>query len=125
MTGTPSILVDLLAECSGHGIRLAPTDGGGLEIDAPQGALTPDLLARLKTHKGDLLGMLRPAPKVAPALIVATRDAPAKPMKPVCRCGSTTWLDVPIHGRQSVRRDCARCGRFIDFSMWYGRILDK
>lgn len=66
MTRTPSILADVLADCDAHGIRLALADGGGLAIDAPKDALTPNLLARLKEHKADLLVMLRPAPEVAP-----------------------------------------------------------
>jgi len=115
MTRTPSILANLLADCDAHGIRLALADGG-LTIDAPEDALTPDLLARLKDHKADLLVMLRPTPDLAPA--TPTCAAPARPAKAVCRCGSTTWRDVPIHGGQSVRRDCGRCGRFLDFSAW-------
>jgi hypothetical protein len=58
MTGTPSILADLLADCEAHGIRLAPAHGDGLDIDAPQDNLTPDLLARLKAHKAELLAIL-------------------------------------------------------------------
>jgi hypothetical protein len=120
MTGAPSLPADLLADCEAHGIRLAFAGDGGLAIDAPQAALTPDLLDRLKTHKADLLAMLRPAPEAAPALPAPTREAPAKPTKAVCRCGGTTWRDVPIHGGQSVRRDCGRCGRFMEFPVWYG-----
>src|SRR5262245_50020746 len=106
MTGTPSVLADLLAECEGCGIRLALLDGGGLEIDAPQGALTPDLLARLKAHKAAILARLRPE-----------REDESNPKRTpkkgaVCRCGATTWRDVPIHGGQSVRRECGSCGRF-------------
>ena len=66
MSGATSILADLLTDCHAHGIRLALADGGGLEIDAPPDALTPDLLDRLKAHKVELLEMLRPAPEVAP-----------------------------------------------------------
>ena len=55
MTGTPSTLADLLAECDTYGIRLIPVGDGSLTIDAPQDALTPDLLARLKAHKAELL----------------------------------------------------------------------
>lgn len=120
MIGTPLILADLLAECDAHGIRLALAGDGGLTIDAPQDALTPDLLARLKSHKADLLAMLRPAPEAAPSLPVLASVAPATPTKAVCRCGSTTWQDVPIHNSQSIRRDCGRCGRFIGFPIWYG-----
>ena len=58
MTRTPSLLADLLADCDAHGIRLALADGGGLEIDAPQDALTPDLLERLKVHKGKLVASI-------------------------------------------------------------------
>lgn len=39
----------------------------------------------------------------------------------VCKCGSTSWRDVPIHDGQSTRRDCGRCGRFLDFPIWYGK----
>jgi hypothetical protein len=67
MTGTAAVLADLLAECDAHGIRLALADGGGLEIDAPQNALTPKLLSRLKAHKADLLAMLRPTHEAAPS----------------------------------------------------------
>ena len=117
MTGTQPVLADLLAECDVHSIRLSVAEAGGLEIDAPQDALTPDLLARLKAHKEDVLAILRPVLEV-PA---STHDAPAKPPKAVCRCGLTTWRDVPIHGGQSVRRDCERCRRFLDFPVWYGK----
>lgn len=48
------------------------------------------------------------------------RDTP----KPMCRCGSTTWRDVPIHDGQSVRRDCSLCGRFLEFPVWYGKKND-
>lgn len=39
----------------------------------------------------------------------------------LCLCGSTAYRDVPIHDEQSIRRDCARCGRFLCFPTWYGR----
>jgi hypothetical protein len=60
-------------------------------------------------------------PKAAPS------PRKAKPRKPdaVCPCGSTQWRDVPIHGGRSIRRDCARCGRFIAFPLWYGRKEDE
>jgi hypothetical protein len=102
-------LANLLADCNAHGIRLLVAGNGGLTIDAAQDALTPNLLERLKTHKAELLALLRPTPEMTPA----------KSAKAVCRCGSTSWRDVPIHNGQSVRRDCSRCGRFIDFSIWY------
>jgi hypothetical protein len=111
-----SALSELLADCDARGIQLHPAGDGGLTIDAPQAALTPDIVARLKTHKAELLALLRPAP------VVKAQPMPTvKPTaKPICRCGSTTWRDVSIHNGQSVRRDCAGCGRFLDFPIWYG-----
>lgn len=76
MSCTTSGLDDLLAECQSHGIRLLPDGDGRLTIDAPQDALTPDVLARLKAHKADLLAMLRPAPDLTP---VNQSDAAAAP----------------------------------------------
>jgi hypothetical protein len=163
MTGTPLILAGLLAECDACGIRLASAGNSGLEIEAPQDALTPDLLGRLKTYKAELLAMLRTAPATTkidlsdavnvwsaalrrlegnplfpPDLIEALRSAEvrwvddpsptpfgvtvntaAKSTTPVCRCGSATWWDTPIHDKRSIRRDCRHCGRFLAFVRWY------
>jgi hypothetical protein len=107
-------LIELLTDCDARRVRLLPAGNSGLTIDAPQDALTSDLLARLKTHKAELLALLLPAPAVE------TQPMPTmKPTaQPVCRCGSTTWCDVPIHGGQSIRRDCSRCGRFLAFPIW-------
>lgn len=164
MIAAHSAISGLLADCEAHGVRLAAAVDGGLVIDAPQETLTPELLARLKACKADLLAILRTnaevgdldrsdaaaAWQIALALLkgdplfspdlmnvlwsarvrwscesaVATpanRDAPPTSAKPVCRCGSATWRDVPIHDGQSVRRDCDRCRRFLDFPIWYVR----
>jgi hypothetical protein len=90
---------DLLAECYALDIVLQP-DGNQLDIDAPRGTLTSDLMARLREHKAELLVLLRSPPS--------------------CRCGASVWRDVQIHNGKSVRRDCAGCGRFIEFALWYG-----
>jgi hypothetical protein len=124
MSGAPTPLGDLLAECDAHDIRLLLADDGGLTIDAPQDALTPELLGRLKAHKGELLTLLLRAsdfsvdnaPEAGPAPIID----PATNTEQICRCGSTTSRDVPIHDGQSTRRDCGRCGRFIEFPIWHG-----
>lgn len=150
MSGTPSRLAELLGECAAHGVRLLVADDGGLSIDAPQDVLTPDLLGRLKAHKRELLAMLlrasdfdidsapaaEPAPisekrthRMPPDLrrpVKATLDTcqiidPTTTTEQICRCSSTTWRDVPIHNGRSLRRDCDNCGRFIDFSVWYGK----
>jgi hypothetical protein len=43
------------------------------------------------------------------------------PSGPVCRRHPLAGVvDVLIHGGRSARRDCARCGRFVAFTTWYG-----
>ncbi len=149
MSRAPSPLAELLAECDALGIRLILANDHGLTIDAPQDSLTPDFLHRLKAHKGELLTLLRAASdfdvdnvldaetapvaekrthRMPPELrgrVEATLDTcpintPATTTEQICRCGSTTWRDVPIHDGRSVRRDCGHCGRLIDFPIWYG-----
>ena len=112
-------LVKLLADCDAHGIRLLVAGDGGLTIDAPQDTLKPKLMGRLKAHKAALLTLLQPTPEVVKP--DPKGSIPAKADKCVCRCGSTTYRDVPIHDRQSIRRDCGRCGRFLKFRFWYGK----
>lgn len=105
----------LLATCDSLGIRLLPDVDGGLSIDAPQDALTPELLQQLVANKVNLLADLAAGQLRHEKASSMTGGAIA-----ACRCGSTTWHDVPIHDGRSTRRDCARCARFIDFSRWYG-----
>ena len=47
--------------------------------------------------------------------------ADSRPRTKCDRCVSTSYLDKPIHGGQSVRRDCARCQRILGFTIWYGK----
>ncbi len=108
----------LLATCDSLGIRLLPDVDGGLSIDAPQDALKPELLQQLVANKADLLTHL--AADHSPDIQTVSSTTGAEVA--ICRCGSTTWHDVPIHDGRSTRRDCARCGRFIDFSRWYDAV---
>lgn len=105
MTPPPPLVAEVLAECEAKGVRLLPTADGGLEVDATPDALTEPLLERLRRSKSELLTWLQKLETTTPCH----------------RCGATTWSDTPIHGGRSVRRDCARCGRFVDFPVWYGR----
>ena len=60
-------------------------------------------------------------PTINPADATVDRP-PDRPLLlgPRCdRCGSDQFNDVPIHEGRSLRRDCAHCGRFIDFPKWY------
>jgi hypothetical protein len=48
--------------------------------------------------------------------------ATAAPQGPVCRWHPTSGVvDHLIHRGQSVRRDCAECGKFVAFTVWYGQ----
>lgn len=139
---TTAMLAELLTECAASGIRLLLPAEGKLVIDAPREALVPELLARLKHHKGELLQVLQSSDS-APAdsasfdhgSIVAQIPWHSEPTQNdtqththekaidsnfTCRCGSTTWRDVSIHGGRSIRRDCCGCGRFLEFPSWYG-----
>lgn len=140
-------VAELLSDLGRLGIQLE-ADGERLRYH-PRSALTPDLLGQLKAHKGELLTLLRDAsdfdsasaPDAEPApttekrthrmsqelrgWVEATPDTwqntdPAIAAEEICRCGSLTWRDVPIHHGRSVRRDCGRCGRFLSFPNWYG-----
>ena len=180
-------MTPLIAECERAGIRLS-VDGGKLVIEAPAGVVKPDLLARLRQHKPELMEALTSGPAEAQAVeanataaesalppgwpsntpkppwwpefldclgsirllaareqmcgdptcgfsvaILWTDGKTAEWSCPKCgrtsgpivqqkcrRCGSTQYHDVPIHNGKSIRRDCARCGRFLDFPAWHG-----
>lgn len=118
MNSASSPIAELLMECEAQGIELQLADSDGLTIDAPHGALSAYLLDRLKAYKRELLGVLRAPQQGIPNNYEHQK---AFEVEVVCRCGSTTWRDVPIHEGLSVRRDCAGCRRFIGFPLWYGQ----
>lgn len=62
------------------------------------------------SRSGASLGGMWVAPEDWPGILVNL----ARP----CRCGSSFGVDVPIHGGKSVRRDCAKCNKFISFPVW-------
>lgn len=48
-----------------------------------------------------------------------------RPGQTVCRtCGCEEYVDVPVHGGRSVRRDCRKCGGFVAFVRWNGRAVE-
>ena len=62
-----------------------------------------------------------PQNPVGEASAVCLPQSPDEPEVTLCdRCGCSRMKDIPIHGGRSIRRDCARCGRFKNFSVWYG-----
>jgi hypothetical protein len=82
---TPTLA--LLAECDAQGIRLEPDGNGGLVIDSPPGALTPDRLERLRAHKAALLAMLQTSPvdRAGPSRDVDRSEKPAGRIGPPSR----------------------------------------
>ena len=123
MSGPPSMLADLLAECDARGVRLSLAADGGLAVDGLPAALSPDLLARLRDHKPELLTALRgphgaegpsPDPEAGPGSASRCRVDPELlrlepagwPLDLTDRDGRPlTLLDPPV-------ADCT-CGRMV------------
>jgi hypothetical protein len=102
----------ILATCHDRGIGLSAA-GEKLSVDAPEGAITPDLLDGLRHHKACLLRMLRSVesrPEAPPSFIgpheAAIFSIPAdgdavsgeeciEPPDPCPKCGSLMfWWDL-------------------------------
>ncbi|MGB4726917.1 MAG: hypothetical protein WBH86_05905 [Thermogutta sp.] len=129
---------------AGYSLHLERRSAGDGYFILPRGQGNPDvdmeaLFALYDTYHDSAVDLLLDACrllKIAPeqwhikaheiVLNDLTPDNPPKPTddgdkpKPICRCGSSDYVDHPIHDGQSLRRDCARCGRFIGFPVWYG-----
>lgn len=98
MVTTPPPVEALLIDLRAAGIRLS-VRGVRLIVDAPTGAVTPDLAAAIRRHRVELIHALRV-------------EGPCE------GCGSAEFVDTPIHGGKSTRRDCARCNRTWGFPVW-------
>jgi hypothetical protein len=137
---TPS---ELLSDLTKLGIVLKAYEGC-IKFH-PKSAVTPDLMAMIRQHKTALLTLLaipsrwdeyhdaiahafaNPSTREAIGPLWMTdpdgwpgsRSQAAKPTSGTCtRCGSDHFKDVPIHGGKSIRRDCAKCGKFLAFPKW-------
>lgn len=123
---------------AGLGIELS---NGDLKVVGDCRLLTVDQKSALVANKPTLVAMLQP--KVQPRAIVEGLEffeklalevgennsealtwlvrVPAPRLKPCRRCnGHNTYVAV-IHEGESTRRDCAKCGAFIDFPTWLDR----
>lgn len=107
---------ELLIECAIHGVYLHSDGDGGLMIDAPQGALTSDLVDRLKASKTELLAALKSSTASPPSVATPTTEQPEPPL-PATEASDDSWphaaadfallltvddLPVRFHLRQSV-----------------------
>jgi hypothetical protein len=122
-----STAVQLLVRCKVKDVRLGVVDNDTILVNAPRRALTVELLDQIRALKADLIELLNPSrsssdEERSPMALESRQGTTNKP-EPLCRCGGTTWNDVLIHGGQSVRRDCGKCGRFLDFPIWYGKTI--
>jgi len=86
MTG----LTQLLADCDAQGIQLWWAGDNGLTIDAPQDALTPDLMRRLKAHKSELMTVLANGP-VTPVARRRAHAALVERVNAAYRGGPIDW----------------------------------
>jgi hypothetical protein len=106
-------VAELLAYCEAQGIRLETTDAGGLSIDSPAGALTPELTERLKAHKPAILAALwsRPGQPLFPPIVMeALRSADARLVvdpEPL-ELGPDGWPVDSVDPNDV--RPCATCG---------------
>lgn len=98
MTGNPNFGSALLAYMEGRGVCFS-LRGIRLQVDAPCGVMTRDMLGALREAKAEVIYELR------------LRE-------PCTRCGAGTAVDTPIHGGRSIRRDCAVCGLTKGFPAW-------
>ena len=128
MTGLAQLLVD----CDACGIRLLPASDGRLTVEGPEDALSPELMDRLKTNKGELLAML-PVDDGPPPLAQAVKasvsadgkwhtlhditrgefdwineafDSHPDPIGPVCRCHKEQLWWRSIYGDHLI---CGVC----------------
>lgn len=120
-----STAAKLLADLTHLNIRLEAV-GEQLRF-YPRSAVTAELAERLRANKAELLVLLtegnRKVLSASSAPSAAPMWSPFGPPDVRCRqCGSTGFTDFPIHAGQSMRRDCSRCGCFINFPVWYGRL---
>jgi hypothetical protein len=117
--------MEALATLDAAGGRLSIADG---RVRVDVNVELPDLVwDTLAAHRDLLIGSLtRGQPLWDDSPIWPTRASERKefplPAGTDCcdRCGSTETSDQPIHGGQSIRRDCAACGRFRKFTIWHG-----
>ena len=121
-------IVEALLALHSAGGRMRVVDGR-LQVDVDI-ELAESVWQTIKAHRGELVASLagdRPLWGDAPIWPDRPASRPAGPspdgIDRCDRCGSTETVDSTIHGGASIRRDCAACGRFRKFTLWYGVVM--
>lgn len=96
-------LARLLVECDEVGIRLIPTGPDQLKIDAPQSALTPERIERLRNQKESLLQILKSAKQDIPDSEAWPETIDVRDVEPCPNCG-TLELWEALAGTWHCRR---------------------
>ncbi len=117
---TPEGMADLVRLLDDRGVELRVSPGGELLIRDSDKRLSPDDRTAVRHYRHALVDWLAnrswsvwSAPQEE-----AINSASAGPC---CdRCGGAEFVEVPVHGGASVRRDCGRCGRTWGFPLWRG-----
>jgi len=102
---------ELLVECDARKIVLQPR-GGRLDIDAPEGELMPDLLARLREHKRELLRLLdelQPQGSDSPAAGVGDGPADLQPQESTARPADGSQYGDAAEWQEFIDPDGRRC----------------
>jgi hypothetical protein len=131
----------LLANLMSRGVTLSMS-GNDIQVEAPTGELIPSDIEQIRRHKPELLNLItiptrwndyldaiarafaNPSTRedIGPLWMTSDWPDPLKPSKPeprACdRCRTSQVKNFPIHGGRSIRRDCAKCGRFLCWWRW-------
>ncbi|GAA4420240.1 hypothetical protein [Bremerella cremea] len=98
-------LAQLLADCDTAGVRLIPTGPDQLKIDAPQAALTPELIERLKTQKASLLQILKTVRQDIPDQEAWPETIDGHALEPCPKCGTLELWETLVGNWRCLRCD--------------------
>ena len=105
----PAEILSILSIAS---VTLTASTSGQLRYRSDPGTYTDELKRLVADHRSELIAWLigRGASESLSEGSIGCQ----------CVCGSTELVGVSIHAGRSVRLDCAKCGRFVEFPVWYG-----
>lgn len=93
------------------GITVA-VDDADLVLDAPDGVLTPERVARLRAAKPALVGLVTALGVFPDACVLTDQEVAALDRHGLrCACGASNWLPDPTDVDRVVCRSCRPQGR--------------